>query len=255
MRLVSLLLSVVLVVGLLPITALAEETTAGKFILLAEAGGKLVIAPEYISYASGQTIGAALEASEHIFTGLDLGQVTAIDGVTGNYTRSDQNGGYDLTTPASSVTHYCFSERASSESKPSDGMKLLMTAMADYLEKDADVRKAAKTAYDTAYTSFVGISSDDARTLAYELNKAVSDYESTLSGTEFAVSFTDGSKAYSEANYAGVSITAVNEYGKQWEDDGDGKRREVFFLVLYSQRRLLLGRCLYRFRLCSYWYG
>lgn len=222
-RMLILLISVLLVVCFLPTTAQAEETAAGKFILVAEAGGKLVIAPEYITYASGQTIGAALEASEHIFTGLDLGQVTAIDGVTGNYTRSDQNGGYDLTTPASSVTHYCFSERASSESKPSDGMKLLMTAMADYLEKDADVRKAAKTAYDTVYTSFVGISSDDARTLAYELNKAVSDYESTLAGTEFAVSFTDGSKAYSEANYAGVSITAVNEYGKQWEDDGDGK--------------------------------
>ena len=221
-RMLILLISLLLVVGFLPTTAQAEETAAGKFVLVAEAGGKLVIAPEYITYTSGQTLGAALEASGHVFTGLDVGQVTAIDGVTGNYTRSDQNGGYDLTAPASSVTHYCFSERPSSESKPSEGMKLLMTAMAEYLTKDTDVQQAAKATYNEAYTSFVGITSEDARTLATELNKAVSDYENTLTGTKYAVSFTDGTKAYSEAIYTGISITAVNDYGKQWEDDGDG---------------------------------
>lgn len=221
-RMLILLLSILLVAVLLPTTVQAEETAAGKFILVAEAGGKLVIAPEYITYTSGQTLGAALEASGHVFTGLDVGQVTAIDGVTGNYTRSDQNGGYDLTAPASSVTHYCFSERPSSESKPSEGMKLLMTAMAEYLTKDTDVQQAAKATYNEAYTSFVGITSEDARTLATELNKAVSDYENTLTGTKYAVSFTDGTKAYSEAIYMGISITAVNDYGKQWEDDGDG---------------------------------
>lgn len=219
----TLLLLLLLVVGFLPTTARAEESAAGKFILVAEAGGKLVIAPEYITYAQGQTIGEALEASGHIFTGLDMGQVTAIDGVSGNFTRSDQNGGYDLTTPASSVTHYCFSERSSSESKPTEGMKQLMTAMADYLEKEEDVRKAAKSAFDTAKSSFVGISSEDAKTFAYELNKAISDYEGTLSGIQYAVIFTDGSRNYSGENYPGVSITAVNTYGKQWTDDGDGQ--------------------------------
>ena len=146
-RMLILLISLLLVVGFLPATAQAEEAAAGKFILVAEAGGKLVIAPEYITYTSGQTLGAALEASGHVFTGLDVGQVTAIDGVTGNYTRSDQNGGYDLTMPASSVTHYCFSERPSSQSKPSEGMKQLMTAMAEYLQKSEDIQKAAKETY------------------------------------------------------------------------------------------------------------
>lgn len=218
-----LLLFVMLVALMLPVTALAEETSAGKFILVAEAGGKLVIAPEYISYTQGQTLGEALQASDHVFTGLDTGSVTAIDDVTGTYTRSDQNGGYDLTTPASSVTHFCFSERSSSESKPTEGMKLLMTAMAEYLIKDADVQKVAKTAYTAAYSSFVGITNDDARTLAYELNKAISDYENTQTGTHYTLSFTDGTELYSNANYSGVSITAVNPYGKKWEDDGDGK--------------------------------
>ena len=119
-RLFCLLLACLLVIGILPSQVQAAEPT-GVFVLTVEAGGKLVIAPEYITYTGGQTLGEALESSGHTFTGLEQGQVTAIDGVTGNYTRSDQNGGYDLSVPASSVTHFCFSERPSSESQPSEG--------------------------------------------------------------------------------------------------------------------------------------
>ena len=222
LRLISLLLICVLMVGMQPIRAQAAEE-AGRFILVVESGGQLVIVPEYISYTEGQTIGEALENSGHTFTGMDQGQITAIDDVTGNYTRSDQDGDYDLTKPASSVTHYSFSERSSSNSKPSQGLLLLMTAMADYLEKTEDVRNAAKEEYDSAKNNFVGCGNDDARMLANDLNTAVRDYESTLSGTQYAITFTDGSKAYSTANYPGVTITAENPYGKSWTDEGDGK--------------------------------
>lgn len=220
-RLLCLLLSCLLVVGFLPSQAQAAEP-AGVFVLTVEAGGKLVVAPEYITYTEGQTLGEALESSGHTFTGLEQGQVTAIDGVTGNYTRSDQNGGYDLSVPASSVTHFCFSERSSSESKPNEGLLLLMTAMADYLEKQEDVRKAAKTEYDTAKQHFVGASHEDAKMLASDLNKAIQNYESALAGTKYSVSFTDGSKAYSASNYHGVTVVAENPYGKVWTDEGDG---------------------------------
>jgi len=221
LRLLCLLLCCLLVIGVLPSEAQAVEP-AGRFILVAEAGGKLVIAPEYITYAEGQTLGEALQNSGHTFTGLEQGQVTAIDGVTGNYTRSDQNGGYDLSVPASSVTHFCFSERPSSESQPSEGLLLLMTAMADYLEKEEDVRKAAKAEYDTAKQYFVGVSHEDAKMLASDLNKAIQNYESALAGTKYSVSFTDGSKAYSASNYPGVTVVAENSYGKVWTDEGDG---------------------------------
>lgn len=220
-RLLCLMLVCLLVVGFLPTRAQAAEP-AGVFVLTVEAGGKLVVAPEYITYAEGQTLGEALENSGHTFTGLEQGQVTAIDGVTGNYTRSDQNGGYDLSVPASSVTHFCFSERSSSESQPSEGLLQLMTAMADYLEKEEDVRKAAKTEYDTAKQHFVGASHEDAKMLASDLNKAIQNYESALAGTKYTVSFTDGSKAYSASNYPGVSLVAENPYGKVWTDEGDG---------------------------------
>jgi len=220
-RLLCLLLSCLLVVGFLPSQAQAAEP-AGVFVLTVEAGGKLVVAPEYITYTEGQTLGEALQNSGHTFTGLEQGQVTAIDGVTGNYTRSDQNGGYDLSVPASSVTHFCFSERSSSESQPSEGLLQLMTVMADYLEKQEDVRKAAKTEYDTAKQHFVGASHEDAKMLASDLNKAIQNYEAALAGTKYSVSFTDGSKAYSASNYPGVSLVAENPYGKVWTDEGDG---------------------------------
>ena len=222
LRLLCLLLSYLLVVSVLSPQAQAAQP-AGKFVLVAEAGGKLVIVPEYITYTEGQTLGEALVNSGHTFTGMDQGLITAIDGVTGNYTRSDQNGGYDLSIPASEATHFSFSERSSSESKPNEGLLSLMTAMADYLEKEADVRKAAKAEYDTAKKNFVGSSSDDAKMLANDLNTAVQKYETALAGTKYAISFHDGSKSYSTSNYPGVSIVVENPYGKIWTDDGDGK--------------------------------
>ena len=79
-RLACLLLSALLLIGCLPVTALAAEN---GFILVVEAGGKLVIAPEYISCTAGQTAAQALSASGHTFTGLDTGMISAIDGVTG----------------------------------------------------------------------------------------------------------------------------------------------------------------------------
>lgn len=68
----------------------------------------------------------------------------------------------------------------------------------------------------------MGINGESAKTLAASLNDAVKNYENSLNGQRYPVRFTDGSAAYSDANYPGVSITAENAYGKQWTDDGDG---------------------------------
>ena len=216
-RLACLLLSALLLIGCLPVTGFAAEN---GFILVAEGGGKLVVEPEYVSYTAGQTVAHALSASGHTFTGLDTGMISAIDGVTGNYTRSDENGNYDLSVSAASIGYLRFSEDTSS--KPGDGLKQLMRAMADYKKKDSDVQAAAKKEYGTARDLFVGINGESAKTLAASLNDAVKNYENSLTGQRYPVRFTDGSAAYSDANYPGVSITAENAYGKQWTDDGDG---------------------------------
>lgn len=212
-RLISFLMSIVLLFGLLPISVLAEGTD--NFILVVEAGGELVITPEYVTYTEGQTVGEALVGSGHIFTGIEDGWITEIDGVVGNYSRSDEDGGYDLNTPASEVEFYRICENE--ESQPSSGLQQLMTAMAEYQKKDTDVKAAAKDAYDTAYNQFVGLDSESAAVLAESLNQAVSDYENTQNGDQNLVTFTDGSNVYT-----GVSITMTNAYGKEWVDDGDG---------------------------------
>ena len=50
--------------------------------------------------------------------------------MVGNYSRSNENGEYDLNIPASEVGFYRFCE--SEESQISDGLQHLMTVMADY---------------------------------------------------------------------------------------------------------------------------
>lgn len=222
-RLMSLLLSVLLVVGLLPTTARAEENTGGRFILVAEGKKDLIIAPEYVTYSDGQKIGEVLENSKFNFT-FSSGLITAINDVTGNYSISDQNGNGDLNGLASSVTHYRFRDYTeNSDRAPSQGLQQLMTAMADYLEEEPDVQKAAKAEYQAAYRQFVGIDSASAKTLAKTLTDAVADYKAIQNGQTYSVRFTDGSKVYSKENFPDIVITASNAYDKQWTDtDGDG---------------------------------
>lgn len=209
-RWISLLLALVLFLSLLPAGASAQARSA--FILVVEAGGSLVIAPEYISYSENQTVRQALAESGHSFVGLDIGMVSQIDGAVGNFTRSDEFGSHSLDTPASEIGFYRFSEET--DSRPSEGLMQLMTAMADYACKADDVRAAAKAEYDTAYAQFSGIDSASAALLAEELNRAVQTYEDGQNGPHYAVTFLDGG-----ASCDGMTVTAENPYGKVWTDD------------------------------------
>ena len=212
-RVISFLLSVLLLVGMLPTGASA--TGIGRFVLVVESGGELVIAPEFVSYGEGQTIREALAASGHTFTGLENDWIVEIDGVGGNYRRSDENGGFDLGLPAAEIAYFRFSEEV--DSRPSEGLQRLMSAMADYREKPMDVQAAAKEDYDAAYNEFVGLDSASAALLADRLTEAICTYENNQAGETFAVTFTDGQTAH-----CGVSITVENPYGKVWTDEGDG---------------------------------
>lgn len=86
-RLLGLLLAAVMLLGCLPVQALAAE--GGWFYLAADWNGTLLIAPERISYTADQTLYEALNASGHSF-GPDENSVTQIDGKTGNFIRSDE---------------------------------------------------------------------------------------------------------------------------------------------------------------------
>lgn len=219
-RKIALALAVLTALCLMPGVAGAEQTQGG-FVLVAEAGGKLVIAPEYVPFQPGQTIRQALQSSGHSFAGLDQGWITAIDGVTGNYTRSDENGGYDLEASAASIGFFRFSE--ADDSRPGENLRALMTAMADYSTKAGDVRAAAKDSYDRAFQMFVGVSEAQAQTLALQLNQAVKTYEDSLTGQMYSLHLGDGNKFYSRVDFPGVTLRAENVYGRVWTDtDGDG---------------------------------
>ncbi len=203
-RFVSILLLLALLLGCLPISALAAGEE-GYFYFSASTQSSLIIAPERVCYTSGQTIKQALAASGHVFTGLESGIVTAIDGTAGNFVRGDETGDYNLDKQASSVNYFAF--REASDSALSLAFQSLMQAMADYLYEEVDVQQAAKTAYDNAYNSYPGADDTQAQRLADALKKAVSDYKTSLN-TGYSVSFPQ----FTGSEY---TIYAVNAYGRR----------------------------------------
>ncbi len=213
----------------------AEE--AGYFYLTAVTQDGTLIVPEKLYYAEGATIREALEASGHTFTWQDgdRNMVLSVDGVSANYTRSDENGGFDLDAPAADISFFCFSVGEISDSaRPAAGMQALIRAIADYVDEEPDTRACAAAAYDAAKNRFITACTDDnmAYALAEDISGAVTEYLAVLNGPTYAVSFDDngGMKdvggegaLYSEANYPGVSITAVNAWGREYADeDNDG---------------------------------
>ena len=203
-RFVSILLLLALLLGCLPVSVLADGGE-GYFYLAASTQSGLVIAPERVYYTSEQTVGQALAASGHDFDGLESGIVSAIDGVSGNFVRGDENGDYDLDKQASSVKYYAF--REDSEGALSADFQNLMKVMADYLYENADVQAYAKTAYDAAKAKFPGISDADAQTCANAITSAIQTYKEGQN-TKHNVTFSQ----FTDAAY---TIYAVSEYGKR----------------------------------------
>ena len=114
--------------------SLAEPVTLagnsdGSFYLAATAAERVIIAPECVNYAAGQTIAQALLASGHTFEGLEDGSVYQIDGVAGEFQRSDETGDHSLTKQASEISFFCFTENESAT--PSAARQALIRTMAD----------------------------------------------------------------------------------------------------------------------------
>lgn len=224
-RALALTMALVLLLSLVPGAALAADD-GGWFYFSASTDRQVIAAPEKISYQAGETILQALQASGHSFSGIESGWVDKIDGVDGNFSRTDENGGYTMDRPAAEIRYFCFSEQ---EDFLSEGRMALIAAMADYLDETTDVRSAAQSEYDAALASFAGASDGNAQRLADGITKAVEDYRNAQQGEGFRVWFTDETgDAYTPENYPGVGITAVNAFGRTFTDeDGDGMLRLV----------------------------
>lgn len=237
-RIISALLLFAMLLSCLPLTALAVETgtpdvsdvptsetteientdslaapvtlagnSDGSFYLAATAAERVIIAPECVNYTAGQTIAQALLASGHTFEGLEDGSVYQIDGVAGEFQRSDETGDYSLTKQASEISFFCFVENGTA--KPSEARQALIRTMADYLCEEADVRAYAKDVYDAALRQFVGISDEAASTCAAQITAKIGEYEASLRSTTLVTFSGMG---------ADCTITAVSAYGKTYDD-------------------------------------
>jgi len=181
LRLFGLLLAAAMLLGCLPVQALAAE--GGWFYLAADWNGTLLIAPERVAYTADQTLFEALNASGHSF-GPRVDNVSKIDGKAGSFIRSDENGDYDLGRNASeaNIRYLRFVDNASGSrtAQPSAAMQQFIAAMADYKLEAADVQKAARTEYDAACAKYCTASDADALELYTALQNAVKQYKDAL---------------------------------------------------------------------------
>ena len=184
---------------------------SGYFYFSAETANKLLIAPVRIAFTDGQTIRQALYASQYSFVESNSsGFITTIEGVNGNYIYGSAPDSVSIDSAANTVTHFRFSE--ASNSTPSSGLQTLMQVMADYLEEDSDIQNAAAEEYQTALNGYLNVTSETAQSYAAAITAKINAYKAGQN-TKYAVTFS----GYSGSGY---TVSAVSDYGKQFEDTG-----------------------------------
>ena len=198
-----------------PVEEAAISTQAvnasGYFYFSAETANKLLIAPMRIAFTDGQTIRQALYASQYSFVESNSsGFITTIEGVNGNYTYGSTPDGVSIDSAANTVTHFRFSE--ATNSTPSSGLQTLMQVMADYLEEAADVQNAAADEYQAAVSDYLGVASETAQRYADAITAKIEAYQNAQN-TKYSVTFS----GFSGSDY---TVSAVNDYGKRFEDTG-----------------------------------
>ena len=200
-RFVSILLLLALLLGCLPVSALAAGEE-GFFYFSAESNG-LIAAPMKVPYTQGQSIQDALTAAG-ITLGFSGSFLSTVNGKDGLYQWLP--GDAKLTDTPTAEGYFCI-YTGETRTSIGDGWKALMQQMEAYTHEEADVQQAAKTAYDNAYSSYPGADDTQAQSLANALEKAVSDYKTGLN-TGYSVSFPQ----FTGSEY---TIYAVNAYGRR----------------------------------------
>ena len=224
-----------------PVEEAAISTQAvnasGYFYFSAETANKLLIAPMRIAFTDGQTIRQALYASQYSFVESNSsGFITTIEGVNGNYTYGSTPDGVSIDSAANTVTHFRFSE--ASNSTPSSGLQTLMQVMADYLTEDADVRNAAADEYQAAVNGYLGVASETAQRYADAITAKIKAYQNAQN-TKYSVTFS----GFSGSDY---TVSAVNDYGKRFEDTGHTGTLQLpaggYLFSVRQENRMVSGR-------------
>ena len=194
-RLLSVLLTFLMLLSLLPSAALAADTQ--QIALMAVTQNGFLIEPEYVTYHSGDTVKDVLKKSSHTFSGIDNGYITAVDGTTDNFSIHYDEDGYKLDQSADGLTAIWFTTNSSQ----SHGANLQQLAanMAVYNTATNGLRdyKAAQEAYDAAVKGFYAATDTTAKTLNDALFSAIDKHAKFLEGktTPLTISATMGGEA------------------------------------------------------------
>ena len=163
-------------------------TDSNSFLLFAATNAGVLIAPERVPYQPGQTVRAALLAlrdrgeNPHTFDGLETanGFITAIDGVTANYSRSDDKGTFDLEQRADAVGAFLFvTAYGMLDEDTASALYALGRAMLAWQEAEKpQMQKFAQKEYDAAAKALtVKKTADELTALAKALTERMEDYD------------------------------------------------------------------------------
>ena len=194
-RLLSVLLTFLMLLSLLPSVALAADTQ--QIALMAVTQDGFLIEPEYVTYHSGDTVKDVLKNSSHTFSGIDNGYITAIDGTTGNFSIHYDGDGYKLDQSADGLTAIWFT--TNSDQSHGANLQQLAANMAVYNTATNGLKdyKAAQEAYDAAVKGFYAATDTTAKTLNDALFSAIDKHAKFLEGktTPLTISATMGGEA------------------------------------------------------------
>ena len=194
-RLLSVLLTFLMLLSLLPSAALAADTQ--QIALMAVTQDGFLIKPEYVTYHSGDTVKDVLKKSGHTFSGIDSGYITAVDGTTDNFSIHYDGDGYKLDQSADGLTAIWFT--TNSGQIYGANLQQLAANMAVYNTATNGLKdyKAAQEAYDAAVKGFYAATDATAKTLNDALFSAIDKHAKFLEGktTPLTISATMGGEA------------------------------------------------------------
>lgn len=210
---IALLLCLGLLSSICPTAAALGE--GGGFWLTASTETRTILEPVEVRYTAGQTVAQALEASGYTFEGLENGYITAIEGVTGNFLRFYDGGGYQLERPASEITALVFAEKEIY----SEALLQLVDCMGRYRLREDHVQNdpAAQTAYANALKGLRSADAATAQTLLDALQQAIADYEAMLQGPKYTLRFT---VTQGTATLTAPELTLTDAYGNVTQATG-----------------------------------
>ena len=179
-RLLSVLLTFLMLLSLLPSAALAADTQ--QIALMAVTQDGFLIKPEYVTYHSGDTVKDVLKKSGHTFSGIDSGYITAVDGTTDNFSIHYDEDGYKLDQSADGLTAIWFT--TNSDQSHGANLQKLAANMAVYNTATNGLKdyKAAQEAYDAAVKGFYAATDTKAKTLNDALFSAIDKHAKFLEG-------------------------------------------------------------------------